>query len=259
MKRVLFLGQKPMGEACFGILLKQKGLTVCAAVSNENVDTWWKSKGVWELALNNEIPFISNDKPREQELLKIIKEQKVDAIVSVQHNWIISDKILKAVSGFALNLHNAKLPEYKGYNTYNHAILNGDETYTCTVHWMDPEVDAGDIALESTFTIARTDTACSLFSKAESAGIKLFATLIEYMASDNKIPRIKQVGQGRFYGRDSLDKLRQIKDPSDMNDMALRSRAFHFPPFEPAYFIHEGLKHHVTPILKEQDEDCHER
>ena len=76
-----------------------------------------------ENSKKNNIKFISNEKKNENEIIDSIKEHKINLIISVQHCWIFSDKILKSVNGNAYNLHNAKLPDYKGYNTINHAIL----------------------------------------------------------------------------------------------------------------------------------------
>ena len=40
---------------------------------------------------------------------------------------------------------------YRGYNTCNHAILNGEKFYSVTIHRMLGLVDAGEIVLEATW------------------------------------------------------------------------------------------------------------
>ena len=50
----------------------------------------------------------------------------VDLILSIQYNWVVATETIDLVKGRAFNLHNARLPDYKGYNSISHAIANGD-------------------------------------------------------------------------------------------------------------------------------------
>lgn len=248
MRTILFLGQKPVGEACFDLLLKRRdALRVAMAVSNAGTDVWWASAGVREKAEQNAIGFLDNASRREDAILDAVAALKVDTILSVQHPWILSGRILESVGGRAFNLHNARLPDYKGYNACNHAILNGDETFTSTVHWMDPAVDAGPLAFTETFPLARDETAISLYHKAEKAGLRAFARLVDALADGGDIPAIPLAGEGRFYARDSIAPLRRIVNPNDLQEVDRKARAFHFPPFEPAYILDETGKKPVAP------------
>ena len=47
-----------------------------------------------------------------------------------------------------INLHNAKLPDYRGHNSISHEILNGETKHTTTIHKIAKEVDRGEILLE---------------------------------------------------------------------------------------------------------------
>ena len=124
--RLLFLGQKPIAEACYNILqnlnLKEE-ITLCGVVSNSARNVWWRSNSIYQIRPST-MHFIDNDKKNEEEILWLIKTKKVNTIVSVQHPWILSSEILDKVKGNAYNLHLAKLPEYRGFNSFTHAILN---------------------------------------------------------------------------------------------------------------------------------------
>jgi methionyl-tRNA formyltransferase len=165
----------------------------------------------------------------------------------VQHPWILPDKILAQAGFHAFNLHNAALPLYKGHNTCNHAILNGDEIYVSTVHWMVAEVDSGPIALEESVQIAPDETARSLYQKALTSGEIVFRRLLELLLSGSPVPRTPMLGQSVFYPRSSLDALRDITDLPDATVADRRIRALFFPPFEPAYLRVAGRKQYVLP------------
>ena len=129
MKRIMFLGQKKLGEKCFEYLLNNhsKEFEIIAAVSNKSKNVWWRSNEIFDKTRNTNIHFIDNEKQNEDDIYECILHNKINTIISVQHCWILSEKILKTVDGNAFNLHNAKLPKYKGNNIFTHIILNGEK------------------------------------------------------------------------------------------------------------------------------------
>ncbi len=247
----VFLGQKPIGERCFARLRACAGrIRLVGAVSNIGSDApynWWKSDAIHRACMRDGIPFVSNERRNEEALAELIGAHGANAIISVQHPWILSAAILKLVGFRAFNLHNAKLPDYRGYNSISHAILNGDQTYTSTIHWMAETVDTGDIAFEETVAIESDDTARSLYDRACAAGERGFERLIDHLQRGADIPRVPIAGEGRFFGRRSLDALREVVDPGDPREVDRKTRAFHFPPFEPAYCTVDGARRYLIP------------
>ena len=249
MNKILFLGQKKIGEYAFKLLLNSQNdqLKVMAACSNINTDIWWKSNEIYKLCQRANIAFVSNSDKNESQLKKIIEKLSIDTIISVQHPWIISKQLLEIPKYKAFNLHNAKLPDYKGCNAVNHAILNREKVYTSTIHWMLPKVDTGPIAYENTFEIPHNVTAQKLYIMAEKAGLKIFEKLIQNLSRNLEIPKKYFLSKGRYYTRKSIESLREIKNLNDPLEIQLKARAFFFPPFEPAYFIIEKNKYFVLP------------
>ena len=246
--RALFLGQKPIGEAAWRMLRDREEdgrLEVVAVCSNQDASSvWWRSNEVFRTC--GDRPFIDNGARNEEQLRSVLEEMRIDALLCVHHPWILSDEVLRLVDYNALTLHNAKLPTYRGHNAVNHALLNGDGTFTCTAHWMADEVDAGDIAFECTVDIESAETALSLYAKGHHAALRLFAELLRRLDSGEAIPRRAMPSGGAFYARDSIEDLREIRD-LDPRAIEVRARAFYFPPFEPAYISVDGRKLYVTP------------
>jgi len=244
--RILFLAQKPLGDACFEVLNKSKlGAGVKAIASNKTKDNWWRSSHLYDYCCEKNVKFIDNSVRNEDELLRVIKDFEINTLISVQHSWVLSGEILKAVDYFAFNLHNAKIPDYKGYNTYNHAILNGERDYYSTIHWIIDEVDMGEIAFEKSVAIDENTTAKSLIENANQTAIEVFENLIRTL-EEGRLPMKKKIaGKGKFYSRNSLEKFREIIDVNDFDEVDRKSRAFYNPPFESAYFKLNGIKFHV--------------
>lgn len=123
-----------------------------------------------------------------------------DVLLSVQYDRIISPDTLSRYR-LALNIHNAKLPEYCGFNTLEWAIANGERTYTSTMHHMIEQVDAGPIAYEAMILIHRGECWQSLYRRTIHSCITLIDCLLSDLAAGREVPRREQTGERRFYAR----------------------------------------------------------
>jgi methionyl-tRNA formyltransferase len=246
---ILFLGQEKLGEKCFEILHRSQtgSVQICGAVSNMESNVWWKSNGIYDHCQREKIPFIDNREQHDDEIRQIIRDQGINTILSIQHPWTLPEDTLAQVDGRAFQVHNAKLPDYRGYNGSSHAILNREPVYGATIHWMTGTEDLGDIVTENAVFVDAKETARSLYDKATMTGINAFRELLRWMLIDSPIPRKPMDGEGTYYSRDSLDAFRKIDDPADAEEVDRKARAMYFPPFEPAYFVASGKKHYVLP------------
>ena len=249
MKRVLLFSQKPLGEKCFDILIKKQShqFKLLGVVSNKSKNVWWNSNYIYQKTLNTQIKFIDNTKKNEDEIYQYIYENKINFLISVQHPWILSSKIIDSVNNNAFNLHNAKLPEFKGNNIFSHVILNNKKTHTSTIHYMAKEVDMGDIVLEREIEIQDDFTSKMLYDKAQINALKLFQKFINLLETQNTFERKRIHEEGTFYNKKSIEKLKEIQNILDFQEVDRKTRAFYFPPFEPAFFIIKNKKYYVLP------------
>ena len=249
MRNVIFLGQKRLGENCFELLLnsQDEDFKVLGVVSNKSEDVWWGSNKIYNKTLDSGIDFFDNRKPNEEEILDFIIKKDINTIISVQHSWILSEKLLNSVSGYAFNLHNAKLPDYKGNNIFSHVIINGEKYHTSTIHFMSKEVDMGDIIIENTIKVDISDTSKTLYEKANLNAEKTFKEFLKSLKSKKAFHRIPIKKSGTFYKRNSIEALKEIQNINDYQEVDRKSRAFYFDPFEPAYYIVGGKKFYVLP------------
>lgn len=211
------------------------------------------SKSIFELNSTTfstwkELPyhFIGCKSENELQLINLIKRTKPSYLLSIQYPWILPSKILDLVNGKVLNLHNAKLPNYRGHNTISHEILNQEKLHTTSLHWVAEDVDRGAIVLESHIEISSDDTALSLHKKSISSAVALLKEFFNNLHSTNNLPTGKLItGDGVYYSK-NIEKIKRIPDNSSVSDIYRYSRAFHYPPYEPAFFIHEEKKIYVT-------------
>ncbi len=75
----------------------------------------------------------------------------VDLLLNVHSLHIVHPAVLAAPRLGAFNLHPGPLPEYAGLSVPSWAIYNGERSHGVTVHRMEADVDAGDVAFAERF------------------------------------------------------------------------------------------------------------
>ncbi|WP_418208632.1 formyltransferase family protein, partial [Azospirillum humicireducens] len=172
------------------------------------------------------IPYIPGDRREDKKILQTLKDFQIDALLSIQYSWVLSGEILEEVRGRAYNLHNAKLPDYRGHHSLSHEILNGEKFHSVTIHRMDAIVDRGSLIFEETIAIRPDETARSLGESSLSASMILLRRFCQALAS-GKLPEKRLTDGGKFYSRHLLEQMREIKSPASLEEISRKARAFH--------------------------------
>lgn len=130
-----------------------------------------------------------------------------DWIINIYSTVILPESVLAIPKAGALNFHPGRLPDYAGLHTHQWAIRNGETAFGVTIHWMEPGIDTGDIAYETSFAIKPRDTGLSLFLTCINEGVPLMARAVDDIMAGRAVPRIKQdLGARTLYtGRMAMD------------------------------------------------------
>ena len=96
----------------------------------------------------------------EDHMIKLFEAYRVDLIVLAGYM-----RVLKKPSEFPcpiINVHPSLLPKYKGLNVVERAMEAGEEVTGCTVHYVNEELDSGEIIKQGEVPIMPDDTVESL-------------------------------------------------------------------------------------------------
>ena len=93
--------------------------------------------------------------PDNNRLVELFDEYEVDYIVLARYMRLIPPSLCwKFAGGRIINLHHGLLPAFPGPQPYKDAFSHRMLTYGATVHFIVPELDAGDqIIHQDTFTV----------------------------------------------------------------------------------------------------------
>ena len=127
-----------------------------------------KAKGL-QLAKKYSIPYkffpSKNVNKFERNCLYEMKRKKIKFLCLAGFTKILSQNFIKSFKYKIVNMHPSLLPKYKGLNTHRR-VLKAREKYSgCTVHFVTPKLDAGQIILQKKILIDKNETRQSLEKK----------------------------------------------------------------------------------------------
>jgi methionyl-tRNA formyltransferase len=141
--------------------------------------------------------------------LKTLESLKVDLIVLAWWPYIIKKPLLNLPQLGFLNTHPSLLPYNRGRHYYFWNILDEDP-FGVTLHWIDKDIDTGDIAFQSKLEKTWEDTGFSLRERSKQAMVSLFKEKFDRIVSGN-IPRIKQdLKKGSFHLGNEIESSSEI-------------------------------------------------
>ncbi|XP_050311309.1 trifunctional purine biosynthetic protein adenosine-3 isoform X2 [Anthonomus grandis grandis] len=125
---------------------------------------------------------------------KALTDAAVDIVCLAGFMRILTVEFCEKWRGRLVNVHPALLPLFKGTHAQRQALEAGVRVSGCTVHFVEPDVDAGAIIVQETVPIEVYDTEETLTEriklaehKAYPKALKLLATGKVRLGSDKKI------------------------------------------------------------------------
>jgi methionyl-tRNA formyltransferase len=97
-----------------------------------------------------------------------LSEYNCDLFVSMSFNQIFKKEIINLTKYKIINCHAGKLPFYRGRNILNWALINGEDEFGITVHYVDEGIDTGDIILQDIHPITLQDNYSTLLTRSYS-------------------------------------------------------------------------------------------
>ena len=119
-----------------------------------------KQCGAKKRAAKFGIPHIRVPHKEEDKMIKLFEAYRVDLIILAGYM-----RILKNPAAFPcpiINVHPSLLPKYKGLNVVERAMEAGETVTGCTVHYVNEELDAGQIIMQGEVPILPDDDVESL-------------------------------------------------------------------------------------------------
>jgi len=145
-----------------------------------------------------------------EKFIKQLKELKVDIIVSVAAPQIFKKDLINAAPLGCINVHGAPLPRYRGMMPSFWMLLNGEKKGAVTVHYMDEELDSGDIILQKEYEINPGITHHELMIKSKKLSADLLIEALVVIKNGRVERKQNDSKQATYYSFPQKEDLRKF-------------------------------------------------
>jgi phosphoribosylglycinamide formyltransferase-1 len=131
----------------------------------------------------------------DRQVVAVLNEHKVDLVCLAGYMRLLSPYFVAAFPNRILNIHPSLLPSFPGLESQRQALEYGVKFAGCTVHFVDENLDAGPIVLQSVVPVKDDDTEDTLSAR----------ILLEEHRIYSEAVRIVLEGRYKIEGRRVLD------------------------------------------------------
>ncbi len=138
-----------------------------------------------------------NREDHDRAVVQVLKDNGVDLVVLAGYMRILTSFFCREFKHRMINVHPSLLPAFKGVKAQWQAVEYGVRFSGCTTHFVDVDMDAGPIILQTPVEVRQNDTGETLADRilpeehrilVES--VKLFCE--NRLAADGRIVRIRE-------------------------------------------------------------------
>jgi len=186
--------------------------------------------------------------------LRVIKEVEPDYVVSCGYRYRVPEPILEIPEKGCLNLHPAYLPYNRGANPNVWSIVE-DTPAGVTLHYMDADLDTGDIIARRKVPTQFSDTGRDLYERLEDAQIELFRETWPDVVAESISPTEQRSDAGTYHRTDDFDELCDL-DPDEtvqVKEFLDRLRALTFTPYQNAEIEVDGETYYIEVDISKED------
>lgn len=243
--RIGFAGDRNIAVNILQFLIAQNVHPLVLMVSSPDKAT--HSKEIKELCALPPEYVIEGAQIQEDRNIELIRDLELDFIFGIHFPYLIPQRLIQSLKYGFLNLHPSYLPYNRGWHTPSWAILT-NTPIGGTLHFMNDQIDRGDIVAQKAIPIFPNDTAHSLYSRIIECEIRLFKeqwrnicnyTISRHVQQGGSVhkkadlfnPEIQHIDLDKKYQAKTLiDKIRALTTSNIQ---------------ESAYFIENGKKYHI--------------
>jgi len=251
---IVFAGDRDIAVAVLDFLIEDNANIKALLLPNEKIASHADTlRDRCEFLEENRV--LRGETFREEKGRQILRNIDPDYIIAVHFSYIVPSEILEIPAHGVVNLHPAYLPYNRGWHTPSWAIW--DQTpYGATLHFMEEDVDAGDIINRREVEIRPEDTADSLYRRVKTVEYELFQDTWPELAAFEYETVPQPEDQVTAHKRDDLEAIRKIhlNEKVTVETLLRKLRALTTNRIdEAAYFVENGNRYRVqVNVVPEQ-------
>jgi phosphoribosylglycinamide formyltransferase-1 len=114
----------------------------------------------------------------EVELVRLLRDAGIELVALAGFMRVLKAPMLNAFPRRIVNIHPSLLPKFPGLEAWRQALEAGEKLTGCTVHYVDEEIDHGDVIAQREVPILADDTPERLHARIQVAEHELYPAVI---------------------------------------------------------------------------------
>ena len=114
----------------------------------------------------------------DRQVVAVLNDHQVDIVCLAGYMRLLSPYFVSAFPNRILNIHPSLLPSFPGLESQRQALEYGVKFSGCTVHFVDENLDAGPIILQSVVPVKDEDTEDSLSARILQEEHKIYSEAV---------------------------------------------------------------------------------
>jgi phosphoribosylglycinamide formyltransferase-1 len=127
-----------------------------------------------------------NGRPREEhdaEIMSALKKRGVELVCLAGYMRLLSPSFVRAFPNKIVNIHPSLLPKFPGLDVHERVLSAGETVSGCTVHFVNEDLDAGEIVMQRHVPVQPDDTAETLAARVLEQEHRLYIDAVRKLAS----------------------------------------------------------------------------
>lgn len=156
---------------------------VCCVISNN------KSAFGLNVGSKASVPnyVVDNNLDMEDQISFILKKYDINLICLAGFMKILSADFINSWQDKILNIHPSLLPSFKGLHAQKQALQAKVKISGCTVHFVNNNLDSGQIVMQGAVPVLQDDTTTTLSARILKAEHQCYPTAVSYVLHNTKI------------------------------------------------------------------------
>ena len=119
----------------------------------------------------------------DRQVVEVLQEKQVDLVCLAGFMRLLSPYFVSAFPNRILNIHPSLLPAFPGLDAQRQALEYGVKMTGCTVHFVDENLDAGPIVIQSAIPVLDDDTPDTLSARILTEEHRIYSEAINIVLS----------------------------------------------------------------------------
>ncbi len=160
---------------------------------------------------HHHVPVFETENINDEGFLKNLKRLDLDLIISVAAPQIFREQLLNLPRKGCINIHNAKLPKYRGMLPNFWQMYHGEKAVGTTVHRINAKLDDGEILLQRETPVEPGESLEELILRTKCFGAQVMMDAVEGIRVDCTHPLPNNAAEATYFSFPTRLDVREFK------------------------------------------------